>query len=484
LVVVFFLGAIALSCAWLYQDFAQDDAFITYRYARNLVTGYGFVYNPGESVLGTTTPLYTLLLALLALVSGQDIRLLGHFVSITSLWLSGAMLYSLGKNRDTMLAAAIALVFVTNPLLISAIGMETLFLVALMLMALKAYCSEKFQLTGLLLGLLVLTRLETALFAGLLGAHFLLQRRQLPYWLLIAVAASVPWLVFAWHTFGSVIPHSVQAKVIERAAGHGYSFPLGAVLWWGVYVNETLWYLALVPLVLFGIYEALKNGARSQAYALILAWTVVYFVAASFVAGSFPWYYGPLVPGFAIIVALGTDFLARVVNLLKPRDGRLTTDRLRTAAFCVITLGVLTLQLSSWSSDWVSFSGRVVDRRYVEGREVANWLNTHADEGESLAAEEIGVLGYFADIKIVDLYGLVTPNLLPYLEHGRAETLRQAITIYEPDYVLARHPDLIELLDESRVYERTETFSDGALILYRRTTKAIPEYPNGTGHCL
>ena len=40
-----------------------DDAYITYRYARNILAGLGFGYNPGEQVLGTTTPLYTLLLA-------------------------------------------------------------------------------------------------------------------------------------------------------------------------------------------------------------------------------------------------------------------------------------------------------------------------------------------------------------------------------------------------------------------------------------
>src|SRR3990170_6336850 len=43
-----------------------DDAYITFRYARNLLAGNGFVFNPGERVLGTTTPLYTLLLAALA----------------------------------------------------------------------------------------------------------------------------------------------------------------------------------------------------------------------------------------------------------------------------------------------------------------------------------------------------------------------------------------------------------------------------------
>src|SRR5205085_5248997 len=41
-----------------------EDFFITLRYAENIAHGAGFVYNAGERVLGTTTPLYTLYLAL------------------------------------------------------------------------------------------------------------------------------------------------------------------------------------------------------------------------------------------------------------------------------------------------------------------------------------------------------------------------------------------------------------------------------------
>ena len=48
-----------------------DDSFITFRYARNLLAGSGFTYNPGQpAVLGTTTPLYTLLMAGLGALSG------------------------------------------------------------------------------------------------------------------------------------------------------------------------------------------------------------------------------------------------------------------------------------------------------------------------------------------------------------------------------------------------------------------------------
>ena len=46
--------------------FTSEDFLITLRYAENLAGGHGFVYNPGERVLGTTTPLYALFLALAA----------------------------------------------------------------------------------------------------------------------------------------------------------------------------------------------------------------------------------------------------------------------------------------------------------------------------------------------------------------------------------------------------------------------------------
>ena len=37
-----------------------DDAFITFRYANNALQGNGPVYNPGERVFGSSSPLYCL----------------------------------------------------------------------------------------------------------------------------------------------------------------------------------------------------------------------------------------------------------------------------------------------------------------------------------------------------------------------------------------------------------------------------------------
>ena len=62
--------AIVVRClvAW-HSRFTSEDFLITLRYAENLAHGQGLVFNPGERVLGTTTPLYTLFLA--AIISGE-----------------------------------------------------------------------------------------------------------------------------------------------------------------------------------------------------------------------------------------------------------------------------------------------------------------------------------------------------------------------------------------------------------------------------
>jgi len=61
--VVLYSGMLALFLFFVFSSWAYDDPFITFRYAQNLRAGLGFVYNPGERILSTTTPLYTLLLA-------------------------------------------------------------------------------------------------------------------------------------------------------------------------------------------------------------------------------------------------------------------------------------------------------------------------------------------------------------------------------------------------------------------------------------
>lgn len=454
------LGIVALACAWLYRHYAQDDAFITYRYARNIISGRGFVYNPGEPVLGTTTPLYTLTLALLGKLSGQDIQLVSHLLSVFSLWVSGLVLYLLGKAHNPLLAGMTSLVLISNPLLVSAVGMETAFFIALLLLALKCYLLNRLHLAGLLLGLLMMTRYEGIFWAGLLGCHYLIRRRQIPFWLVVTAAIWAGWLLFAWYNFGQIIPQSTSTKL---GTATPYAFAPGAFIWWQIYSQQSPWYNLFLPLALLGGYATIQPNRRApEAYLLILAWTATYFLLASLVAGSFPWYYGPLIPGLSILLVWGIKFLIELLNLLVTRlkFSQNPAKWLPTGTFVTLGTALVILQLSSWTAGWIVYRGQIIDRRYVHYRPIAEWLNQHAGPDKSLATGEIGVLGYYTDRKIIDLLGLVTPDLAPWQAEGRAKIIDRTIKLFSPDYIVTDEDIVIATLQHYPDYKLARQFED------------------------
>jgi len=460
------LGLIALTYGWIYRDFAQDDAFITYRFARNIARGHGFVYNLGEPVLGTTSPLYALWLAVLGKASGHDIPLISHWISIFSLWLGAVVLYYLARPEGVPQAGAVALIFVTNPMLGWSIGMETCLVNLFVLLVIISYVRHKLTLTGALMGILLLLRYETILLAFILAGHYVLKERRLPVWLAAGLPLSVAWSLFAWFTFGGLIPQSASAKLAARRL----PFLVGALVYWRLYVSHNPLYAPVVPLVALGGYRAIRTWYRRLGFSLILVWSIVYFVAASLVAGAFPWYYGPLVPAFAILAVWGTDML---VSLAAPFLNRWTMcDQPKRAAhsvLMVVVVAIMALQVDLWAVPGTAHRGRRVDPRYTTYKEVSKWLNENAEKRDTLATPEIGVLGYYTDMRIIDLHGLVTPRLAPRHDEDVSRTLERAIALYSPDYVMASNDRLVEELERSSLYEQVRTFGGGSYALYEES---------------
>ena len=65
---------VIIRVAWIfYTGHTFEDAFITFRYAENVARGNGYVYNIGEHVYGSTTPLFTFLLAFWVLLFPSQI---------------------------------------------------------------------------------------------------------------------------------------------------------------------------------------------------------------------------------------------------------------------------------------------------------------------------------------------------------------------------------------------------------------------------
>jgi len=195
-----------------------DDAYITFRYARNLITGQGFVYNAGERVLGTTTPLYTLLMATVALISGsRDFPALALVVNALIGATSVGLLYALSKrvSGHWAPAAATALLWTVAPYSVTfAIGgMETELTIALLLAAAYAHVTDHPQAMAVLSALALLARPDTAILLGLLWLDLILRERRLPWQEgLVTLVLLAPWLIFGTLYFGSPLTSSIAAK--------------------------------------------------------------------------------------------------------------------------------------------------------------------------------------------------------------------------------------------------------------------------------
>jgi hypothetical protein len=179
--------------------YAYDDAYITYRYADNLRRGLGLVYNPGEWVLGTTTPLLALGLGTLGLIL-PDLEAAGHWVGVISwiaaAWAAMALLRQAGWPRAGLAAG---LLLAVEPAFLPSLGMETHLVVALMLAVAWAWLGGRRWLTVILAGALLLARQDSALWLMVLGLEVWRRERRLPRREgLGTVLVTSPWFLFAW----------------------------------------------------------------------------------------------------------------------------------------------------------------------------------------------------------------------------------------------------------------------------------------------
>jgi hypothetical protein len=461
------LAVAAIAFYAIYANFVQDDAYITYRYARNLANGLGFVYNPGESILGTTTPLYTLLLALITFITHLPIPQISLAINVVSLWIGAGSLFEILKDENFMVGLTAALIFITNPLVPQSVGMESIFLVCLMLLTIRFFIQGRLTVTAILAGLSTLTRYEMIFLLWLLVIMYYFEHREKPLWVWPAFLISAIWMFYALYIFGSPIPLSILAKI----ASPRIPFAKGAIFYLALLVRQNIFYSVFLFFSLLGCLIVLRHRKATRSGSLLLGWSIIYLLLASLIAGSFPWYYMPLLPGLAWLISKGAEAFSQPLEILT--RGLLRQLKILHGGIKPILLGsficlLLGIQLSFWGKDWHEYRGTIADPRYAPFKQVSDWLLRNASKEQTLATAEIGYLGFLTDMRIVDLSGLVTSGIHPWLRAGTDAALEHALTIYSPDYVLIRKDaKQKETINRDSNYIIESWFQDDQYELYR-----------------
>ena len=462
-----------------------DDAFITYRYARNILAGEGFVYNPGEQVLGTTTPLYTLtLVALGTLTGGTEANFPMIALSINALAdaLTALLLWKLGERLGYKIAgAAAALVWASAPFSVTfAIGgLETSLYVLLLTTAVYTHISARHKLAAFLAALSLLTRPDALILLGPLAldriASHVARRtshiaprstlhtlRDLIPELLAFILPAAAWFTFATLYFGSPIPHSILAKSLA------YRLPDTAALIRLLqhYATPFLGHLTFgipwigIGLVIYPFFFAIGARAALKATPRLWPWVIypwLYFVVFAIANPLiFRWYLTPPLPAYIFFILMGMEhFVGTIAEGAEvPAGHQSWRARISQILLPLVILFPLALTLQGWTLTPDHGPNRPapemawykLELLYHRAADILNdEIADDASASPVLAAGDVGVLGFHTPTRILDTVGLNSPQSLEY--YPLDESFYAINYAIPPDLVHDQQPDYVIILE-------------------------------------
>ncbi len=465
---------------------AYDDAWITYRYAYNLATGEGFVYNHGERFLGTSAPGYAVLLAAAGAASPASIPAVSAALCVLALAAAGLGLFAYGRASNHRLGGFLAgAFFIVNPVTVEAFGGEMLPQAALVIWAITAQVAGR-PTSGILLACAAAAiRPDGLLAVALVGLHQTWKTRTIP-WKQVAVAGAVlgVWFAALWLYFGTPLPQTLGAKNAQRLTG----------IWRELGTDMVAWLVALTTFgpTSFGsrpapgftglLALAVLGGPAllwMRHWWTLLAWPVLYMLAYRELHVPFyHWYTVP--PLVAIVVAAaaaveaGSAVLVRLIARAAGSGApRAPTGNAVPAAAVAAALVFVAVPLGRFTLELTRGYPNPVERAYAD---IGKWLSRETPPSASVGYLEIGIVGYHARRTIIDPLGLVNPGVAP---HVAGRDFLYAYRTHRPDVIVhnpAFFPEYLGIvLDEpwfKSEYEPVTTLDSGRaepVTIYRRT---------------
>ncbi len=402
--------------------YMPDDAYITYRYAENLASGKGLVFNAAAPpVEGYSNLSWIILLAGLASFK-LDIPVwaanLGALLSIINLGLIYALSLHIVKHRGWALLAP-ALASLTAPYALWARGgLETMWYATLLLLSVwltvlgMAGKLWAYPLAAVGLFVLALTRHDGAIPMALSGLFVLVWVLRSPKSEVRSPKSIVPiasfgalaliYLVYTWwrgQYFGQLVP----TPVISRLGGT-ISDPSQILLTWGSYFTRGPHYSAygdlLVPTFALAAADLawFRRAKLRDWYILSCAGTLslLYFVSESYNPGI-----RYMVPVLPLLYLYAQGPIIGALQWVLRRGGRYRgwwRQWLGVAGACAAIALFMLVMAPRTSYDGEHAEIGKDQALYPLGI----WLRQYAPPTSTVALQDIGVIAYYSGLRVID----------------------------------------------------------------------------------
>lgn len=421
-----------MSAAVFRIGFPLDDAWIHLTYARNFAEQGEWAFRLGERSAGSTAPLWTFLLSL------------GYFFNLApyawTFFLGWLVLTALGISAETAarnLADSyksripwVGIFFVLAwQLTWSAVsGMETLLhglLVFVVLAALVAG-TRRYLALGLLVGLSVwvrpdgLTLLGPLFFTALLAENSWSARSKSLLKIGFGFSALfLFYLLFNLALSGNPMPNTFYAKQAEYE-----EFWLSKTLVERItdYLLPILTspFLVLIPGAVIWLKKMirLRNWGALAGVIWFFGYIFIYFLRMpAYQHGRY------IIPALPILYLWGMLGFLEYVAKAKANTRIIFLWQSLLVAFC--------LTFTLFGARQYALDVKLIESEMVE---TAIWIQQSIPADEVLAVHDIGALGYFVSNPLIDLAGLVNPEVIPFI---RDETrLAQYLDAQSADYLV------------------------------------------------
>ncbi len=417
------LGAVMLAAHLLsFRAAAVDDAYVSYRYARNLARGAGLVYNAGERVEGYSNFLWTVLHAPIAAREGDPLpasRILGLALLTVSLWLLWDLTrkHAPGVRGIGWVAVALA---VADPGYIywHLAGLEPPLVGVLLMLGLRWTGSRKAAFAWLAL---LLTRVDAIVpvgIAALFDVRCAPRRRVYFVWGFVATGF-LAYTLWRIQYFGDWMPNAARAKLTGPFAHLGTS------------LRDLITMLPMCPALLAAPIALAKSRGLPPPVRLALTISLVQVVYILFAGGDWM----PLHRLFAPFVPLVVFGVVTSMAIRSPL-------RVRRWAAPVVAI-MLVLGLASYQLSDAPVAVALHAENLRVGRVMGEMLTRVREPDLVLATAAAGATPYFSVLRTLDTSGLTERTIARAPVGGRTPVLPVGHERGDGVHVLDRKPHLL-----------------------------------------